>query len=362
MKLFSILLLIYILCPYAAFADDKSEREERGLKGRVKSVEYYETVFWGPESDRSHGPRALRGLELYDRKGDLLEIWLLTNDSNGPYYERHLYTYGDNHRKRTASMFRSETGKRDTWFSLGRTPSGTFDVMPHLAEALIKRISYRYDKKGRLVEETAVDAAGKTIEIKISAFDDDGRLSKYTVFKGDGTIESEMIVQTLDGGRRTETTYIRNGTDIQKEIRFRDTGDSETEEWYTLKPFSSSNVAAGPPKYKYVFVSRITRTQTGGEGIMEWKFFNPFGDATSKLIVARQNGKEVSRDEFTAGPLPPGSQNENIDPIWIAGRKTIHRRENDKRGNVVKHIWLEQKTPDAVPHIVYIFENTVTYY
>ena len=82
-SLLSLFLLVFVVLTMNALGHDQTEREKQGLKGRVKSVENYEIVFFGPEDNRSHGTKNLHSLSGYSSKGELLELWLLTNDANG---------------------------------------------------------------------------------------------------------------------------------------------------------------------------------------------------------------------------------------------------------------------------------------
>ncbi len=350
---FVTVLLILLLC---SLGFGKTELDRRGRKTKVKSVENFEVAYWGPDSDRRHGTRNLRGLSLYNRSGDLIVQWSLTNDSNGSYYEKHLYSYDRFHRKQTASIFRSSRTARDQFFSSARTTGDHVIVLPVLAETLTAQTRFEYDVNGRLVCETSHDRTGRLIDRRILEYDSAGNNIRFAIVRAGGSFEMEALTVHHDQGRKVETTYIRPGNDLQRTIRYIDIrGRTTSEELFVLKQIS-------PALIKFTLTSRLSYTYVDNAvSNAEWRFFKPDGEPHSKIIMVHHAGMEISRDEYSAGQLPPGSQNENIEPVWQLGRSTIRQREFE-HGNLVMDIWRERSSPSDEFKNVYEFVNVLTYY
>ncbi len=335
----------------------QTEREQNGLKGPVMSVETYETAFWVSENNRKSGSRNLAGLSLYARNGDLVVLWLFTNSGDGAYYEKHYYSYDRGHRKKTATISRSAKTPGGTFFSSYRAPNGAILVRPEIAESVSTKKTFDYDVRGRLILETTTDHTGNLTGKKLIGYDAHGNAVKYLFQKKDGSIEVETIVQYLDNGQQIQTN-IRPGSDLQRWISYRDKNGVELkQEGYTLKPSLEPPVSA-----KFLLTSRYTNNNSDGKAVTEWVFFKPNGDPESKTVSVRMGNSESSQERFIAGPLPPGSRNENIEPEWIAEKKTVYKNEFDALGNLTKYTWLERRTPTSAYYPVYIYDHTITYY
>ena len=351
------LIVLFCFCLFLqGTSQAQTEREKDGWKGNVRSVEIYEIVFWGLENDQKSGSRNLRGLSLYNRGGDLIVSWHLTNDANGSYYEKHLYSYDNLHRKVSATIFRSIKTPRDTFFSAQRTSDGSILVKPSLAEFISAKILFEYNPKGKLIKETTSDQNKHLVSRKLVGYDISGNAIKYTFEKKDGSVEAESDILNLDNGQRVETT-IRPGSNLIRSISYSNKSGTEFyQDGYTLKSTEGSR-----PEAKFVLTSRSIQRNTGTDQ-NEMVFLKPNGDPESKTVYTRNGAYESSTEQFTAEPLPRGSQNENIEPKWIAGEKTVHKNEYDIKNNLIKDLWLRRSVPSSFFYPVYIFDNVITYY
>ncbi len=354
---YKICLLLAIAATVSTVAAGQSDARERGLRGRVRVVEQYETYFCCSPNQRRQLPRQLTGIAWFDRKGSYTAWISINNTTDGPYYERRVFTFGRNGRRTTAEVYRSEKNPENTFFKVVRSPNGGRKLLPEVAETLIERITYSYDRHGQMTGEISRDADGNVTMRRIFVHDRNGTLMRGTVIKEGGVIDTESITVRLDE-RTFETTYVRPGTDLQRSTYVKDS------EGRTIKGESSILRTFGDNKAKYVTQNRsFTHYDDDRERRFDWLFYKPDGDPDSKIVILYDDrGEEASREEYNAGPLPPGSQNEGIEPEWTLRERTLYRRGLDRRGSVIRTERRQQCGPDLPLEITTIHDQIIEYY
>jgi hypothetical protein len=354
---FKFFLLIFVCVFVPVFAVSQTDRDEWGLKGRVMYVEQYETDFCCSPNAREKGPRLLRDVTSFDRKGNLTELVNITNGGDGAYYERRVYKYGRDGRKTDVEVYKSEKNPPHTFFAFVPTGDGKVKLMPERAEKLTQRIFFNHDARGRLIEEETRDLNENVVQRRLFRYDAVGNIVRSTALKQGEVIDSDAIVVNFDDGG-SETTTIRPGMEVQRSILERDANGRITrDETFGLRPDGDKNP-------RYVLLARSVHAYSGEcERQMDWIFYKPDGSSPNrKIVILRdEHGGETSRTEYDAGPLPVGSRNEGIEPEWTVTRRTLMRREYDKRANEVRTEWREQCAPDLPLELTTIYEQVITY-
>lgn len=356
MKHFASLFLIFGTLTCAAAQTDL---ERRGMRGRVRLVEQYETYFCCSPNARRRLPKKLTGTASFNRKGGYTELISINNTTDGPHYERKVFKYDRNGRKTGAEVYRSEKNPPDTFFQLVWGGDGSARLIPERAEKLTELISYAHDHDGRLIEEISRDRNENLIMRRVYRYDRDGTLVRATVLKDGGVMDNESITVVFDDGMRSETTGIRPGSDVYRSILQRNrNGQAVSGESYSLMSDSTGK------QPRYVLQNRtIYNYENGREQRMDWIFYKPDETPDRKIVILRDEGGEMlSREEFNAGPLPVGSRNENVEPAWILREKNLYRREYDRRRNEVRGETRQQCGRDAPLELTNIYEYVITYY
>ncbi len=354
---YKICLLMAIMATVSGMAPGQTDVRERGLRERVKVVEQYETYFCCSPNQRRQLPRLLTGITWFDRKGTFTAWISINNTTDGPYYERRVFTIGRNGLRTSAEVYRSEKNPENTFFEVVRTPDGDRKLVPEVAEKLIERITYSYDRHGQMTEDISRDADGNVTMRRNYVHDRDGTLMRGTVFKEGGVVDSESVTVKLDE-RTHETTYLRAGDDIQRATYVKD------RKGRTIKGESSVLRSIGEKKAKYVIQNRsFTQYEGHRERRFDWLFYKPEGILDSKIVILYDDrGEQVSREEYNAGPLPAGSQNEGIEPELTLRERTVSSRSYDRKGSVVRNETRQQCGPDLPLELTNIYDYVIEYY
>ena len=352
--LLTIGLMVFALV--SLIAGKGSDAERAGFRGRVKFVERYEIYFCCSPNQRKRLPKKLTGTTTFNKKGGYVEWISINNTSDGPYYSRRVFKYDERGRKIGAEEYRSEKNPAETYFELVRGADGSVKLSPERAEKLTERIVYRYDGVGRLIKEESRDINENLILRKLFQYDRDGNMVRSTMLKADGTIDNESIT-VISEGRRFESTYLRPGMEVQRSVYERDSkGRTLWGEAFGLKQISEKEA-------RWVSLNKSRHTYSEGRERMDWIIKKPDGGPGEKVIIlSDESGEAISREEFNAGPLPVGSQNEDIEPPWTLRERNLYRREYDKKGNEVRSETRQQCGPDLPLELTNIYETVITYY
>ena len=348
---------LLILAAALAAAAQPTRRQE-GLKGSVRQIDRFEIYFCCSPNARRRGPRRYAGRTTYNKDGTLAGWISVTNDSNGSYYERREYRY-EGKRLTTVEVYRSDKTRPETYFEPVRGADGTAKLSPETAERLTERIAFTLDRAGRIVEEVSRDPDENLIYRRLFSYDAEGRMIRATFLKENGVLDNESIVVHMDGGLRSETTGIRPGADVFRSVLIRDReGRVVSGDQYGLKAGPDGKTA------RYVLKNRSRHTYDGmRETRMDWTFYGDDELPRSKVVILwDERGEEGVREEMEAGPLPPGSRNEDVEPAWNLRERTVSRREYDRRGNQVKLERRQQYGLDGPLELTTIYESEYTYW
>lgn len=214
-KIFGLGIALCLAFAVPAFAQPKSEREERGYKSRVKSVRT-EVVSYSYESGRVKvGKRRLDLIENFDRFGNLLGEINYGYDGSILYEEKHTYQNGR----------LIETARKHSPFSY-----------------LSDKVVYKYDAGGNMIEESGYDLTGKLVSHTIYEFDQRNRKTSWT---------SRSYFEKEDQ-RPHRWTYIYDEYDrVREEKAYRDEG----------KGFIPTDALGGPHRKLHMYPDN-TRSNT----------------------------------------------------------------------------------------------------
>lgn len=341
---------------FSSAAGNETDAQRAGYRGRVRFVERYETYYCCSPNQRNRLPKKLAGTTTFNKKGGYVEWVSITNTSDGPYYERRVFRYASKGRKVGADVYRSEKNPPETYFRLVRGANGSVKLWPERTEKLVERIAYTHDRDGRLIEEITRDVNENLILRRVYQFDGAGNLIRGTVYKDGGVIDNESFSIVVGDGV-IESIGIRPGSNFYRSVYAKDkAGRVIWGEAFELK-------TDGEKGARWIRRQRSRHTYTDGRERMDWILHDPDGSPREKLVIFRdEHGNEISREEFNAGPLPVGGQNEDIEPPWTLRERTLYRREHDKKGNEVRSETRQQCGPDLPLELTHIYENVITYY
>jgi len=356
MKKYALALGIAVCSLFSFVAGQETDAERAGFRGRVEFVERYEIYFCCSPNQRRRLPRKLTGTTSFNKKGGYVEWISINNTSDGPHYERRVFKYDGQGRKIAAEVYKSEKNPPETYFELVRGTDGSAKLKPERTEKLVERIAYTHDRDGRMTEEVTRDVNENLIMRRVYQYDRNGNIIRGSVYKEGGVIDNESLTIVL-GGKRFESTHIRPGTEVQRSIYERDDkGRTVWGEAFALKQ-------DGDKGARWVSQHRSRHTYSDGRERMDWIINKPDGSPNEKIIIlSDERGEPISREEFNAGPLPVGSQNEDVEPAWTLRERNLYRREYDRIGNEIRGETRQQCGPDLPLELTNIYEYSIKYY
>ncbi|MFL6333797.1 MAG: hypothetical protein ACJ754_10845 [Pyrinomonadaceae bacterium] len=173
----------------------KSDAEDEGLKGMVKTVFEEDQDLSGTWSVSGRKPSSR---DYYDEKGQFTKRE--SYDYKGNLYEVSVYGYVDGERVRSEKTVRHEYDPPPVTVAAGPPTAG---ARPKSDPRYSYRFRYKYDEKGRLIEE--------------DWYGSDGRLWLRYVYKFEGD-KKEELVYSEDGSlnQRYVFTLDSQGNEVEK--------------------------------------------------------------------------------------------------------------------------------------------------
>ena len=170
----------------------KSDAEDDGLKGRVKTV-FSETQTLS-ESGAAEGRRP-SAMDYYDEKGQLTRHEMY--DYKGNLFQVALYGYVDGARVRSDKFIQHEYDPPPVMVA---GPPG--ETRQKYDPRYSYKFGYKYDEKGRLVESVWYDSGGKLWQRFVYKFEGD-RKEKLS-YSGDGSLGQRYVYKLDDKGNEIE--------------------------------------------------------------------------------------------------------------------------------------------------------------
>jgi hypothetical protein len=181
--------------PQAAAASRlKSDAEDEGLKGRVKTV-FRETQ--DLSGTWSVGGRKPSAMDYYDEKGQLTKQE--TYDYKGNLFQVAVYGYVDGARVRSDQMIHHEYDPPPVMVAGGPGGAGQKSD-PRYSY----KFGYRYDERGRLAEKVSYDSGGKIWLRYVYKFE--GNKREESVYSEDGSLNQRYVYTLDDKGNEVEKT------------------------------------------------------------------------------------------------------------------------------------------------------------
>ncbi|HJQ33954.1 MAG TPA: hypothetical protein VJ866_17365 [Pyrinomonadaceae bacterium] len=178
-----------------AAAKLKSDAEDEGLKGRVKTVFRESQDLSGT---RAVGARKPSSTDYYDGKGQLTKHELY--DYKGNLFQVAVYGELDGERVRSDKMIRHEYDPPP--LMVGGSPGGPErETDPRYTY----KFAYRYDGKGRLVEEDLYDNSGKLWLRYVYKYE--GNKKEELVYSEDGSLNQKYVSTLDDKGNEVEESF-----------------------------------------------------------------------------------------------------------------------------------------------------------
>jgi hypothetical protein len=210
-------LCIYVLAGSTVGAQTKTDRENQGLIGPVKTVSTKRTET--PLRDGKPGEPKDAEWELitFDEQGHMIQEEPINRD--GTPREKWVYSYG-------ANGYRSE---RSGYDSSGRlitknTYRYEFDTQGRLSTTsmydadgkLYNRMVRNYDYRGLMTDSTTYDRNGSVSNRSTFVYDEKGNVAEFALYNSAGALMQKQIVTS---GRNDMLLSNNDGTPKSREIR-----------------------------------------------------------------------------------------------------------------------------------------------
>jgi antitoxin component YwqK of YwqJK toxin-antitoxin module len=208
-------IVLCLLWTIPSSSQTKTDREQAGLVGPVKSVEK-KLVGFGLKNGITveESSRAIQKI-TYNTQGNILEE--ISYDQNSAISQKLTYLYDAEGRctgydEYAALVDKSLTIPRRHVYKLDDKGRRVEYVVFDSDGTMASRFVYKYDGKGNLTDEEWYAHTGRLGGKNVSAFDEKGNRVSQSYFLGDGTLSWRNLSQYDSDGNRTELLQFQGET------------------------------------------------------------------------------------------------------------------------------------------------------
>lgn len=189
----------------------KSDAEEAGLIGRVKTVRLETAKFVGRGDGWAEGPRRFVSTTRYNENGNLAEEEFYR--STGLLTAKVIYTYDSRGRHAEQAVFKGD-GSRPSKLVYHHDGSGLIvDKMIYNADGAFDwKVHFTYDGKGRKERVAVHDAEGALLSERVYLHDGDGNEVEERVYSADALVSRGVFSYDGKGNRIREIFYLPGGS------------------------------------------------------------------------------------------------------------------------------------------------------
>jgi YD repeat-containing protein len=210
-------LFVCVLAGSTVGAQTKTDRENRGLIGPVKTVSTRRTET--PLRDGKPGEPKVAQLDLitFDEQGHMIQEDVI--DPDGTPREKWVYTYDANGNRTERSGYESSGGliAKDTYRNEFDTQGRLITTSMYDADGKLNyRMVRNYDYRGLMTDSTTYDRNGSVSNRSTFTYDEKGKLAEFALYNSAGAL---MQRQTVTNGRNEMLLSNYDGTLKSREIR-----------------------------------------------------------------------------------------------------------------------------------------------
>lgn len=321
------ILIIGLLICFPIFAQDKTDREQERLKGKVKTIEAYRIEF----SSQNGKPELSNRTPLYIRKfnpaGNLTEK--ISYDPDGGIQERLVYNFDGKNRNIGYDEYYTIKNKLIT---IPRKHVYTLDDKGNRIEYRILeaagssagRFTYKYDSKGNKIEDGYYYHTGEFGGRTVYTYDANGNQISQIYYNAEGAVVGKIISTYNSQGNKLEQLRYRGEVLTYKIINKYD-GKQRIIETETI----ALNAIGGIPPTHSPIPGKIIYRYDDKKRTKDTIIFTPNGKFNGRFLIIFDNrNNEIERYNLTA-------EGTEIPDINYAGRlKTEY--DYDSHGNWTK--------------------------
>lgn len=358
-----------LLLAAAAGAQKKSDREQQGLLGPVKSVETYVVYYPMRDGKTARGSRVPWHSASYDRAGHLTGA--VTHDPRGNVIQKLVYTFDAQGRPTGYEEFDAAVDKSLT---VARRHVYTVDDAGDRTEYRVYdsdgspagRFTYKYDAAGRLLEDGYYYHTGKFGGRTVYDYDAEGRRAAQTSYDADGNA-SWRAVWTYGGRGETVEELRHVGGKLKYKILSRLDARGRVSEVETVE----FNAVPGLHISHAPEPGRVVYTYDDRERTKEVATYGPDGSLKSRVVYAYdEKGGEVGRREFKADGSPQPTELHFYDDINTPGSPfrgtlaggSLVEFEYDAHGNWTRKTFLIRPAAGGASQAYRGEERVISYY
>lgn len=195
------LLFCLLLVAPASAQRRQTDRDEDGLKGKVKAVLAEEAKLTGEPGKLVEGRRRPSSAAEYDAEGNVTRRVFNRADGSVHFTINFKFIEGD---KTSTSTYE---GRGPLLVAAPPAPASERPPARPKDPRFQTRYVYKYDGRGRRVEESRYESDGDLWINEVRAFDSEGRVIESARYEKDGRlIDRKKVVYDKDG-REAEVTY-----------------------------------------------------------------------------------------------------------------------------------------------------------
>lgn len=211
--LFSCLLLVIPACAQS----QKSDREDEGLRGRVKSI-FAEDAKLSNESGKSvEGKRSPSSTVSFDEKGNFTQQVFYRSSGDVHFTIKYSFIDGD----KTSTIKYEEDPSSPPPPPAPAPSSSQVSTRPG-DPGFDYKYKYKYDAQGNRVEEARYSNKGALSISDVSKFDPKGNRIEWSRYTSKGELNFRKTVSYNDRGQETELTYFGGDGSISEKYSYTD--------------------------------------------------------------------------------------------------------------------------------------------
>lgn len=208
----TVLLALFAFSVSLGAAQSRSEKEEEGLRGSVKTIKVEKANILNGAAGPTESPRIMLARYSFDKEGN--GTWQLVNDESGVRKLENGWinaydSEGREIRKEYLDSQRRVTSVGITTYSKGRSDLTQYNfdgTVNHIWQSffddsgnLVREVRvyptgrgfeslYKYDGNGHLIERINREPGGKVLDTGVMTYDNHGARTSWVVHKADGSV------------------------------------------------------------------------------------------------------------------------------------------------------------------------------
>lgn len=209
--------LILVIPAYAQ--SQKSDREDEGLRGRVKSIVKEDAKMSNESGKWDEAKRSPSSTVSFDEKGNFTQQVFYRSNGHVHFTIKYSFIDGD---KTSIIKYEEDPSSPPPPPAPAPASSSSQATTRPSDPRFDYKYKYKYDSQGNRVEEARYSSTGALSITDVSKFDPKGNRIEWSRYTSRGELNFRKTISYNDRGQETELTYFRDDGSISEKYSYTD--------------------------------------------------------------------------------------------------------------------------------------------